>query len=568
MDVSATKGVLQETGEPQLKKRLQGLLLFRLLLAFFFLLLTLGVQGYRGEDLLESRLLPLYFFSCILFLFTIVAAATLKYSGRLKRFARLQVAFDIVAVTVLIYLSGGVDSIFSFLYMLVIIASALLLYRRGSFFTASFCSLAYGALLDLQYFGWISPLQVVTPAIQLSDGGVYFQNILTKVAGFYLVAYLSGYLSEELQKSSLQVKKQGKDLRRLEALHRDIVQSMSSGLLTVDLDGTVLFANRSACEILGLERDIPANHSLAALLPIPESHLFGGESPNSIDRPELVHVRPDGETIHLGYTTSVLNGSEGEPSGRIILFQDLTRLKVMEAHVRRMEHLAFAGKIAAEIAHEIKNPLAAMSGAAQMLQGESTAGTLQARLLDIVCREIGRIDELVADFLWLARGAHRTGKVEEVPVRAVIQENLALIGSGSRFSGKHRTHAVFDSSPVLLMDPHHLRRVFWNLLVNAVEAMPDGGDLGVRVIGLDNGGVRVDVTDSGCGISAGDAGKVFEPFFTTKNGGTGLGLSIAYQLMEHAGGRIELTRSDADGTTFSLFFPPRLVIHPCQAAGK
>jgi len=238
-----------------MKRKIQGLLLFRLLLGVFFLVLTLVVQSRREGDLLAARIQPLYFFAMVIFLFTIVAAVSLKHIRHLERFGYIQLFFDVEAVTVLIFLSGGIESLFAFLYMPVIISAALLLQRRGSLLTASMCSLSYGFLLDLQYFGWISPLQIVADTTHLRDSGTYFITILMSIAGFYLVAYLSGYLAEELRSSSRQVEKQKSDLRQLEALHRNIVESISSGLLTIDEKGTVLFWNRAALETLGLKAE-------------------------------------------------------------------------------------------------------------------------------------------------------------------------------------------------------------------------------------------------------------------------------------------------------------------------
>jgi len=550
-----------------MKRKIQGLLLFRLLLGVFFLVLTLVVQSRREGDLLAARIQPLYFFAMVIFLFTIVAAVSLKHIRHLERFGYIQLFFDVEAVTVLIFLSGGIESLFAFLYMPVIISAALLLQRRGSLLTASMCSLSYGFLLDLQYFGWISPLQIVADTTHLRDSGTYFITILMSIAGFYLVAYLSGYLAEELRSSSRQVEKQKSDLRQLEALHRNIVESISSGLLTIDEKGTVLFWNRAALETLGLKaeelRGRPLQEVFSSVNPVDWSR----EVPSSLSsavrstrRKEIHYRRPDGEDLTLGYTVSVLQEGDGGVSGWIVIFHDLTHLKAMEDHVRRMERLAFAGKIAAEIAHEIKNPLAAMSGSFQMLRGEIQADSIQSRLMDIVDREILRIKDLVNDFLWLAKGSRKPGRIEDLSVCSAIREVVALLRSRERVSVLHRIRTVFDDGPTLSLDPHHFQQILWNLLVNALEAMPDGGDLSIRVSRSSRKDspvpeARIDIRDRGQGISAEIRDRVFEPFFTTKQSGTGLGLSIVYQLVENAGGRIEVTHHDERGTTFSLFFP-------------
>lgn len=550
-----------------LRRKLQGLLLCRLLMAVFLLLLTMGVQSHREADLLAAHLQPLYLFSCILFSFTILAGWVLKYVQRLNGFAYFQLFFDVGAVTFLIFISGGLDSFFSFLYMPVIISAAVLLTRRGSILIASTCSLAYGLLLDLQYFNWIAPLQILTPSAYTKDSGSYFVSILLNTGGFYLVAFLSGYLAEELRKSSRKVREQEKDLQQLEVLHRNIVHSMNSGLLTINSNGQVLFCNRAAMEILALPAEQiegrPFNRIFPPLEGLPwlreASAPFLMTSPG-LERMETSYVRPSGEEICLGYTISRLHKGSGEPSGWVIIFQDLTHLKAMEEHLKRMERLTLAGTIAAEIAHEIKNPLAAMSGAVQMLQADEPQGSQHSRLMSIVSREIHRINDLVTDFLWLSKGARKSDKLEKVALCPIIHEILSLLKARSKVAETHHIQTDFEWTPTYTMDSQHFRQIIWNLLTNALEAMPEGGDLSVKV-SLANGKkegsseTRIDIRDTGPGIPREVRERIFEPFFTTKKTGTGLGLSIVYQMVENAGGRIEVAFGDLGGTTVSVFFP-------------
>ncbi|MCE5334220.1 MAG: PAS domain S-box protein [Desulfobacteraceae bacterium] len=556
-----------------MRGKLKKLLLFRLMLAVFFLALTLAVQGHRNEDLLGAKLLPLYVFSCILFLFTIIGSLSLQRFKSLVGFAWCQLLFDIGAVTVLVYLSGGIESPFAFLYLLVIVSSALLLYRRGSLLTASACSLTYGLLLDLQYFGWISPLRIVDESAQARHSGVYFFNLLIYIAGFYLVGFLAGYLAEELLKSSRTVRERDRDLRHLGALHRSIVESMTSGLLTIDLQGRIMFSNTAGQEILGLDRGRIEGHSLDGLFAsvavpqLPPGALAQGRSP--ANRAETLYIHPSGRTMSIGYSHSLLTNETGEPSGWVFIFRDLTRIKEMEEHIQRTEHLALAGKFAAEVAHEIKNPLAAMSGAVQMLREELNSEPIQSRLMGIVQREIARINELVTDFLWLAKGSPKPGEVETVQVCPAIEEILALLKAKNRITSSHAIRTDFRDRPSLLFDPNRLRQILWNLFLNALEAMPEGGELliAASVEGINESETsvaRIDIGDTGCGIAEEVKGRIFDPFFTTKGSGTGLGLSIVYRLVQESGGRIEVNpRPSGNGTVVSLFFP-RQILFSCQ----
>jgi two-component system, NtrC family, sensor histidine kinase PilS len=547
------------------RNKLKKVLFCRLLLATFLLLLILAVQGSRKEDLHWDHLYPLYIFACTIFACTLLAVWRIEHTRHLFRFAWIQILTEIAAVTVLVFLSGGIESSFSFLYLLVIISSALLLYRRGSILTASLCGFTYGLVLDLQYFEWISPLRIIEAAGHVRDSGTYFLHILMNIAGFYLVAFLSGYLGEELLKSSRRVREHEKNLHRLSTLHQNIVQSMTSGLLTIDLNHTIIFSNNAAQKMLGLPSEAidarPLDRIFPGLALKAVKAAAEGQSTRS-GRMEAVYRHPSGDEVCLGYSVSVLKSESAGPFGWVLIFKDLTQLKTIQEHMQRMERMVFAGKIAAEIAHEIKNPLAAMSGAVQMLQGEIGDRPLQAKLMGIVQREIGRINELVSDFLWLAKGPQKPAQIEEVAVCAVIEEILALLKAKHQVASSHSIRTTFACNPVLTIDPHHLRQILWNLFANALESMPDSGDLSISV-SIQNGTetsslneVRLDIADTGCGIPDEVRKKIFDPFFTTKVTGTGLGLSIVYQMIEEAGGRLEVNpNSSGIGTVFSLFFP-------------
>jgi len=559
-------GQNNESDDSRFRGKLKKLLLYRLIFAVFFLILTLAVQSARKADLLSAHFHPLYIFSCILLLFTIFGAVSVERVHRLVHFAWVQIIFDLGAVTVLVYMTGGIESSFSFLYMLVIISSALLLYRQGSLLTASACALIYGLLLDLQYFGWISPLQLVAHTGETPDSGTYFFYILMNTAGFFLLGFVAGYLAEEVQRSRLRVRERERDLSELVTLHTSIVQSMSSGLLTVDLNGEVIFSNNAAQEILGVTSSEIAGRSVTELFPTVDisglPHRNGVDGRRAAGRMETEYSHPSGIQITLGYSASILQNESSETFGWIIIFIDLTKLKAIEEHIQRMERLVLAGRFAAEIAHEIKNPLAAISGAMQMLRSEVGQTALNDKLMGIVQREIERINGLVTEFLWMAKGSPKSAQVEDVAVCSIIEEIIALLKTKKQVTASHIIRTDFQARPFIAIDPDHLHRVLWNLFVNALEAMPEGGELSISV-GFEEPAasairpIRIEIGDTGCGIPDGAFKRIFDPFFTTKTNGTGLGLSIVYQLVEKAGGSIEVSRSQpGTGTIFSLFFPP------------
>jgi two-component system sensor histidine kinase PilS (NtrC family) len=385
-------------------------------------------------------------------------------------------------------------------------------------------------------------------------------------AGFFLVAFLAGYLADELHKSGRQIRAREKDLSELATLHRSIVQSMSSGLLTIDLEGRVIFSNSAGETILGIRSADIRGRLVTELFPslqisqLPRIKADPGQK-KPIGRKETLYTNPQGVQITLGYSPSVLQDENGEAFGWTMIFIDLTKLKALEEHFQRMERLVLAGTFAAEIAHEIKNPLAAMSGAMQMLRDEIKENPLHTKLMGIVQREIERINSLVNEFLWMAKGSPKSTQVEDVPVCSVIDEIISLLRSRKQVNASHSIKTDFAAAPVIRIDPNHLQRVLWNLFVNALEAMPKGGELSICVGMGDlpdssDGAARIDIGDTGRGIPAEALKRIFDPFFTTKPNGTGLGLSIVYQLVEKAGGKIEVSRPEpGDKTVFSLFFP-------------
>ena len=547
-----------------LRGKLKKLLVYRLVLAVFFLLTTIAVQnGTRAELPLFH---PLYIFSCILFLFTIFGALSLKGVRRLERFAFVQLFFDLGAVTVLVFMTGGIESSFSSLYMLVIFSAALLLHRRASLLTASACSLVYGLLLDLQYFGWISPLHLAEGGVDAKDSGTCFFKILINTAGYFLAGLVAGYLARELERSRLRARQSERDLSTLVTLHTSIVRSMSSGLLTVDLNGRIEFSNTAAQAMLGVkpgEIDGRLLHEVFTDIDFLELRsggaARGGPAPET--RRESSYSHPAGMKTLVGYSASALIDENGAAFGWVVIFTDLTKRKALEEHIQRMERFALAGRLSAEIAHEIKNPLAAMSGAVQMLHGETALSPVNLKLVGILQREIARVNGLVSEFLWLTKDSPRSERTEEVAVRPVIEGIVTLLRADKKAASSHTIKTDFRANPAIAMDPDQLHRVLWNLLVNGLEAMPEGGELS---IGVDletaprhaENPVRIDIADTGCGIPDPALAKIFDPFFTTKANGTGLGLSIVYQLVQKASGKVEVHRSaTGSGTTFSLFFP-------------
>lgn len=546
--------------------KVKYLIFFRLLVATFLLGLTLYFQASRYHSFLSLPVVYLSLLAGALFLFTAVFSLYLKYVKNSVLFAYSQLLFDTVFVSFTILFTGGITSIFTFGYIIIIIIAATILSRRGSFIIASASCILYGTILDLQYYGAFKYL--LPPELNYSSpspSGNYLYTLLVTCIAFYLVAYLSSHLTEELKKSRVQLNAKQKDLAELEMLNKNIVQSINSGLITLDNNFRIIYFNRAASEIIGV------NH-LSELLNTPVEDIFPNISnylPNrqkqganwhpKTSRGEMEFTRGDGKKLFLGFSLSRLRGTQGDQYGHILVFQDLTLLKKMEQQVRHMERLALAGEMAAVVAHEIKNPLASMSGSIQMLKKELELNPLQNRLMDIVSREIDRLNSLVMEFSLLTKSKKKPS--QKVDVDKTISDTLTILKSNGEVTGRIQIIKETDKRLKITIDPQQLQQILWNLFTNAIEAMPSGGTLIVKS-SLRNSSeqdsipeVEITVSDTGAGIPPEIRSRIFDPFYTTKTKGTGLGLSIVRRIISEYGGRISLDENNTKGATFRIYFP-------------
>jgi two-component system sensor histidine kinase PilS (NtrC family) len=539
-------------GHAVLNERLKWSLFLRVVVVTLMLGAAAALQRTVDEPVVPRPLTILYVLIGITYALTVCYAVALpRLDGRLPLFAYGQVLHDLLFATATVALTGAVDSPFIVLYTLAIVNASLLLYRRGTVFAVALSALALG-LLAWAPPGWLGRATDDSVAWLLAPRGAQAERnpaLLLALAGFVAVGALASFLADQLRRASERLEAKSVDLAELEALNRLVVQSIQSGLVTVGPDGRITSLNRAAREITGR----PA----AEVVGRPVSELFPAidlDAGLRGERWEVDYTRPTGEPLTLGFSVSTLRDGEVEARslGRIVLFQDLTPYKALEEQVRRADRLAAVGKLAAGMAHEIRNPLASMSGSIQVLKQELvTASAEHRRLMDIVVRETDRLNELITDFLLFARPGQ--ARREPVDLAAVIEETAALAGQGK--DGRIGLEVKLERPLPLIGDPRELRQVFWNLLVNAEQAMPHGGTVEVRGRLADATTVEVTVRDAGEGIAAKDLPKIFDPFFTTKVNGTGLGLAIVHRIVQSHGGSIAVASRPAAGTTFTLRFP-------------
>jgi two-component system sensor histidine kinase PilS (NtrC family) len=552
-----------ERGTPGwFERRLVALMAARLALALLSLgialavdtAVDLGIEDWRG----------LYGTVALAFVATALYGVVLPRVRRRRRFAAVNVATDIGMVSALVYFSGNADTVFAFLYLLVAVYGALLFERRGALAVAALAALAYAGVLVLgRALGPVPDSAAALPRALLV--GTWAVHSLATLAA----AALASVLSAELRRTGEALRQRTHDLDRLWRLHRHTVESLMSGLLTIDPEGRITSFNPEAERITGLRAHQALGRDVDEVLPgvRGEAIARAGAAGGARARVRLAYRSSRGGS-YLGVGAYVLRDDEGRPSGHVVIFQDVTEVVEMERELRRSERLAAVGQLSASMAHEIRNPLAAISGAIQVLGrgGEGRRAREESRrLMEIVLRETDRLNRLLTEFLEYARPGPL--RLEALPLAEAVAEVLAIFDA-SRPGG---VEVSVDLEPGLSLraDPGQLRQVLWNLLLNAAQAMPGGGTiaLGARAVGPqdgpagrrndreEGGWVEIAVRDAGVGIPAEALERIFDPFFTTKPGGTGLGLATVHRIVEEHGGSIRVQSAEGKGTTFQLRLP-------------
>jgi two-component system sensor histidine kinase PilS (NtrC family) len=551
--------LLRRTGA--FRQRLVVLMGARLALAFVSLGIALSLDAAVG-DLEEAPRRGLYGTVALAFLATALYGVLLPRIQRPRRFAAINIATDIAVVSALVHFSGGPDSVFSFLYALVAVYGALLFERRGALVTAGLGMLTYGGVL------LAAVLQGQAPGSGARSAAGLFSLWAVHAGAMALVAGLASFLAAELRRTGDALQQRTLALRRLADLHRRTVESLMSGLLTTDLDDRITSFNPEAERISAIPAAQALGRPLREVLPGVGPPAGAGGAGGTQARARLPYTSGRGEPLHLGVAAYVLRDEAGVPSGRVVIFQDVTEVVAMEAELRRSERLAAVGELSASIAHEIRNPLAAISGSVQILRGRrgSLGGDESRRLMDIVLREIDRLDHLITDFLHYAR--QRPPTFQALGVAEVVSEVVEMF----RADGSAGADVRVDVEPGLRVhaDPDQLRQALWNLVLNASQAMPDGGPLEISARALQApqgggaggrndaeggrkvGGVEICVADRGLGIPADVRERIFDPFFTTRRGGSGLGLATVHRIVEAHAGSIRVEARPGGGTRVCL----------------
>jgi two-component system sensor histidine kinase PilS (NtrC family) len=517
---------------------LDWLVKVRILILTFLFAIQLGVAH------LTPTALPLRLFVGTLgcwFALSVSYALLLSVWKEHRLQAALQVFTDLIFVSLVVHETGGWDSSLNFLYPLIIIVASILLPRAWAHMVAALAFIFYGTVLELDYYGAIRSYCTTHPGLKALQA-IIFVNLFAYLA----VAYLAGLLTTKLRQARVQLENASGALEDLQILHENIIQSISSGLITTALDGRITLVNSAALKLLEC--------TPGQLLGRPVNKLFVDPLPNGESQQVHAEVRFDTANTFrktLRVRVATLDVPERGMLGYVYVLDDLTEIRRLEREVRMQDRLAAVGRLAAAIAHEIRNPLTSIAGSVSMLSGIPDLSAEHRQLLDIVTRESQRLNGIITDFLAYSRGKqYRFEKADLVPM---LEDTLTLM----------RNHMTTESNGIViesrfevreawaLVDADRIKQVFWNFGSNAARAMPNGGTLRVA-IEHHSDDWEISFADTGTGMTPQQTEKIFEPFQSNFEGGTGLGLAVVYQIVQAHEGKVWARSKQGQGATFVL----------------
>jgi two-component system, NtrC family, sensor histidine kinase PilS len=504
---------------------------------------------------------PFFILIAITYAMTIAYALTLRFADRHRWLIDIQLAGDALIVSAFIYFTGGIASYFSSLYVLPIVAGSTVQFRRGGLLVATLSALLYGGIVLGQYLTGTS----VVPWFRSSEftlpvPSVAAYTVALNIFGFFAAALLSGSLAENVRSAGAQLELASSEIADLQALNQHVIDSLPSGLATTDRQQRILTFNHAAEAITGLPFGSVVGRPVAEVLQLPTelATALGQEQSSAIGRRFDFRLRTGDQRgeIDLGLSTAYLE-TPGGRAGFLITFQDVTDFKKLERDARMQQRLAAVGEMAAGIAHEIRNPLASMSGSIQILRQELPLSTEQEQLMDIVLRESERLNSTIRSFLAYARP--QRFQIARLDLRRALNDTTLLLRNSAEVHDGHTIDLVVPPAELWYeADEGQIRQILWNLATNGLRAMPAGGRLRLEAA-VDPGteGVVLTVADEGIGIPAEELDSLFQPFHGSFAKGSGLGLAIVHRIVTDYQGEIRVSSRQGAGTTVSVRLPAR-----------
>jgi two-component system sensor histidine kinase PilS (NtrC family) len=547
--------------DKKLRVRLRWLMLSRIAIATFLLAHTSFIEVKSAAVLPQISLASLYLLVVLAYFIFIFYLFLQKLIKNAVFNLYIQVLCDIALITLLVYITGSIRSIYSVFYPLVIIYSVLFLGRSGGIIAASTSSILYGSLVGLEFYEIIYPLSDIVISDYRVDAGYVFSRIFIHILSFYFIALLAIFVVEQEKKTRKLLLEKENAFEQLDLLHKSIIESIASGILTVDLMGKIKSFNRAAEDITGFSFAEVENKNITQVFPnypdLVEKIKNGSDKDLTKRRIEIVIPGKENTNLTLGCSISPLVDHKQAQVGDILIFQDLSSIKKMEEALEKNRRLAFIGEMAAGLAHEMRNPLASISGSIQVLKQGLALKASDEKLMQIVLRGKDQLENFIRDFLLLTRPT--PGSQEIVNMEELIEDVLESLSYIPEWHDDIKIAYTSSGEALILANKTEMRQIVWNLILNAVQAMPNGGRLSIqsRSLTLDQGErlIELSVADSGCGIEGKEMGKIFQPFYTTKERGTGLGLAIVNRVIERYAGSIKVISKPAEGTTCVVRLP-------------
>jgi len=546
------------------KQRLFVLIISRIVIVTLLLSFTILIDIKKQIfNISQITINFFYLIAAAIYFLSVIYIFLLKFVQDLKYNIYLQMAIDVILITFLIGLTGDTQIDYSLFYTLVIIYSVIFLGRRGGLIVASASSIFYGLLLDLEFYKLMPLVSPVQYDYNLNSTDV-LTNILVHIVSFYVLAFLASFVVEQEKTTRLLLEEKESEFNQLDLLFRSMVESVYTGVMTIDLQNTIKTFNNAAEEITGFPRTKVQNRRIEDIFP--EFMPFLNEktiNEQTKKRLEIIITGKMGNKIDLGWSISPLIGKHDNQIGNILIFQDLTNIKQMEKKLETSKNMALIGEMAAGWAHEVRNPLAAITGSIELLkQGLKLDGT-DKRLMQIILRGKDQLDSFARDFLLMARPVPVSREL--VDLNEVVEEVLENIKLNKDWISTIKIVNVSSSKAKAFANKEQVRQIINNLVLNAVQSMEEDGVLSIETkrVKLEDKKeyTEIKVSDTGCGINKNDLKNIFEPFFTKKEIGTGLGLTIVSHLLDGYNGKIKIESTINQGTICTVWLPSKKEEH-------
>jgi len=509
---------------------------------------------------------PFFFLIGLTYALTITFALTVRYVDDYRWLVDVQLAGDALIVSAFIYVTGGITSYFTSLYVLPIVAASTVQFRRGGMLVATLSTVLYVGLVVAQYMAASGLLNDPWPtryALALPSPSVARYTVALNVFGFFAVAFLSGSLADSLKSAGARLQQASTQIADLQALNQHVIDSLPSGLATTDQSDRILTFNRAAQVITGVPFQSAVGRPIGEVMRLPapvNDAIHHGLRQPGTRRHEFWFRSPDGRgDIEVGLSATHLE-TPGGRAGFLFTFQDVTSFKKLERDAAIQQRLAAVGEMAAGIAHEIRNPLASMSGSIQILRQELPLSAEQEQLMDIVLRESERLNTTIRSFLAYARP--QRFQIQRFDVRRALNDTALLLRNSAEVQDCHEIVLDVPSDELWYeADEGQIKQIIWNLATNGLRAMPDGGRLrltgAIEPVSED---VSLTVEDEGIGIPAAELEGLFQPFNGRFAKGSGLGLAIVHRIVADYHGEIRVNSQPGVGTSVSVRLPARAAV--------